>query len=333
MSFVRNVVDDLVEKRLWPVALVLVVLLVAVPVVLGSGGGGEAAEAPPAIPAATDDGPLGPGGSAITAQTDTTARQDRGGRVRDPFKTLYAAKGKAAAAADEVADVTDAAAKAAAGATSGTPAAADDEATTPSTPDTSKDTPAPADGDKGDEPAKPDPQDTYRVSFDFGEIGELKRRSNVARLTPFPSENRPYVIYLGLLSDRKTAVFLLSSDVTADGEGTCRPTKANCETVELRAGDSEVLDVAVSDTKTVQYELVLKAVKAGTASTKAVAAKAHARQSKVGRKIVQTARLIARVAQKVTNANAYAYDAKLGVLHREDPEEALGAHLPQAVAP
>ena len=38
MSFLRNLVSDLVEKRLWPVALLLVGALVAVPFVLGGGG-------------------------------------------------------------------------------------------------------------------------------------------------------------------------------------------------------------------------------------------------------------------------------------------------------
>ena len=37
MSFLRNLVSDLVEKRLWPVALLLVGALVAVPFLLGGG--------------------------------------------------------------------------------------------------------------------------------------------------------------------------------------------------------------------------------------------------------------------------------------------------------
>lgn len=332
MQFVRNVVDDLVEKRLWPVALLLVVLLVAVPVVLGSGGGGDAGDAPLPTAPVTDDGPLA-GGTAITAEAATTRRQDRGGRVRDPFETKFAGKGEtevAAAAADAAAD----AAKAAAGA-AGTTAAGDDTTkAAPADEDSGSTGRGSTGGSKGDDappkPSKPDPQETYRVSFRFGEVGEAKTRRDVARLTPFPSENRPYVIYLGLLSDKRTAVFLLSSDVTADGEGRCRPTKASCETVELNVGEAQVLDVDLGDGKTVQYELELTEIDAGQASTKAIAAKSHARASRAGRKIVQTARLIARVAKKVTHANAYAYDHDLGVLRREDPEEALGAHLPPA---
>ena len=43
MSIVRNTLRDLVEKRLWPVALLLVAALVAVPVI-GGGGASDAAD-------------------------------------------------------------------------------------------------------------------------------------------------------------------------------------------------------------------------------------------------------------------------------------------------
>ena len=44
MSFLKNVLHDLVEKRLWPVAIALVAALVAVPIVLG--GSSSSADAP-----------------------------------------------------------------------------------------------------------------------------------------------------------------------------------------------------------------------------------------------------------------------------------------------
>ena len=50
MSFLRNLLADLVEKRLWPVAVVLAGALVAVPFLLGGGGDAGDADVPP-IPA------------------------------------------------------------------------------------------------------------------------------------------------------------------------------------------------------------------------------------------------------------------------------------------
>ena len=60
MSFLRNLVSDLVEKRLWPVAVLLVGALVAVPFLLG-GGGTSAAD------------PVESATATATATTTTTA--------------------------------------------------------------------------------------------------------------------------------------------------------------------------------------------------------------------------------------------------------------------
>ena len=48
----RNVYDDLVERKLWPVALILVVALIAIPVVLSK----PASESTPAPAPADPDG-------------------------------------------------------------------------------------------------------------------------------------------------------------------------------------------------------------------------------------------------------------------------------------
>ena len=49
MSFFKNVWSDLVERKLWPVAVGLVIALVALPVALGRGGGEASVEASPAV--------------------------------------------------------------------------------------------------------------------------------------------------------------------------------------------------------------------------------------------------------------------------------------------
>ena len=85
MPFLKNIGHDLVEKRLWPVALLLVVALVAVPVLLGGGSPtAPAADATAAVPGAA----AGAGQSPVSLST--TAGQERaytrGGKVRNPFK-------------------------------------------------------------------------------------------------------------------------------------------------------------------------------------------------------------------------------------------------------
>ena len=74
MTVVRSIFRDLVDRRLWPVAVALVAALVAVPLLLGRGDAG-----------ATDAGPrtapLPPAaGSAVSVATagNTRARERRG---------------------------------------------------------------------------------------------------------------------------------------------------------------------------------------------------------------------------------------------------------------
>ena len=57
-----------------------------------------------------------------------------------------------------------------------------------------------------------------------------------------------------MLKDGKTAVFLLSSDATATGDGHCRPSAKSCQTIEVKEGDTEFFDLTVNG-EAVQYQL------------------------------------------------------------------------------
>src|SRR3954468_5593198 len=98
MPFLKNVVRDLVEQRLWPVAVLLVAALVAVPILVGRHGGDPAA---PPISGATAAGasPDAPTASkaAVTIDAEPDGAVHDGGRVRDPFRAAASASNKAAA--------------------------------------------------------------------------------------------------------------------------------------------------------------------------------------------------------------------------------------------
>ncbi len=63
------------------------------------------------------------------------------------------------------------------------------------------------------------------------------------RLDPLPDAENPSIIYLGVLEDGKTAVFLLDADVTPQGDGKCRPTPTDCQRLYLREGETEFFDI------------------------------------------------------------------------------------------
>src|SRR5690349_293432 len=89
MSFLRNVLHDLVEKRLWPVAIALVAALVAVPIVLG-GSSSATTDTPVVADASAATNGLANHRDAARAQVVSLEEQAAGkvarsGKVRDPF--------------------------------------------------------------------------------------------------------------------------------------------------------------------------------------------------------------------------------------------------------
>ena len=137
----------------------------------------------------------------------------------------------------------------------------------------------------------------------------LKRR-DVKRLQALPSAGHPVLIYLGVLDDKKTAVFLLDSGVVAQGDGSCKPSRTTCETIHIREGETEFFDVTNPDgTVGSQYQLDVIKIRKKTTTNAKQAKAAKARVSKAGRQIVR-----ARIAGD--GPLRYRYDAKSGRLQK-----------------
>ena len=113
------------------------------------------------------------------------------------------------------------------------------------------------------------------------------------------------LIYLGVLNDKKTAVFLLDSGVIAEGDGECKPSRAQCETIQIREGETEFFDVPGG----AQYELDVVKIHKSTTTDAKKAQKARISVSPKGRMILR-----ARVAGD--GPLRYRYDAKTGRLQK-----------------
>ena len=259
-SAVTNLRRQFVERRLWPVAIVLVAALAAVPMVLGKDPA-PPAPAPPA-PAADADAPGELAAQPIVAPTETATRVKRRkvlGTAKNPFGVADTDTASATppdsptATAQEPSQDT--------GATGGS--------TTPTggstPPGTVTPTPAPT------TPAEPAPAPKQyapeEITVRFA-AGDDKQRESVKRLQALPSEQEPVLIYMGVQKDGKTAVFLLGDGVEAVGDGECKPSPEQCEKIRLRAGETEFLDVKdESGVVTDQYQLdLIKIHRAGAAS-------------------------------------------------------------------
>ena len=282
-SSLRTLATDLVARRLWPLALVLVIALVAVPVVVLGG----ASEEPASVAASGTDAPAAGEAAAVTmAEDGENAAAD--GKRRNPF-TQPADK----QATKPTATSTT---KSAAGAPASTPKSGStggsgsgsglgglgDIGVVPvggSTGGSSTGASTPASGDR----------DSWHVDLRFGKDGSSKSKNDVPRLSPLPSQADPFFVFLGVAADGKTAMFLVSSDAVATGDGKCIPSPENCDRVDMQAGETEFFDVATPDGKVDAVPARPRARLAQDAANAAVASAARARESSAGRKVLRAA--------------------------------------------
>jgi hypothetical protein len=291
MTFLRNIGADLVEKRLWPVAVALLVALVAVPTLLASSPSEKPAgdETSPAVASAAADT-----ATAVTLNTKPVGRRARGGSSKNPFKQLFVQKVE-----DETAATGEAA------------QAGGETGSKDSSPDTggSKTGGAPKSDDKDSKPKSG--ATVYKATLRFGQPGDMRTITDIARLTPLPSIENPFFVFLGVKEDGKTLVFLVSSDAKATGDGKCVP-KATCETIEMKAGDTETFNVTNDSGTVEQYQMdVVKVSKSQASSAKAARA-ARKRHSKAGAALLTVAR--EESGQPDDLLGRYKWDSTRGVL-------------------
>lgn len=249
---------QLVDRKLWPLAILLVAALAALPMVLGKD------EPPVPAPLAS----TGAAASAAAAQAptqpivslgDATAREARRkvlGARKNPFEPKVKAK--------KAASTTSTAPAAAA------PAAPKTGSTSPSkgTPTTPKPvTPVQPVG-----PAKPT-YAMYALMVQFGPASDDSLGTRlVRRLTAFPRMSDPKLLYLGIKPDRKTVVFVANAGTRITTEGECYPSRDNCHNLELRAGDATFVDVLEADGSVAdRYELEIARVLKGTTTDRSEA--------------------------------------------------------------
>lgn len=300
MTFLRNIGADLVEKRLWPVAAALLVALIAVPTMLAHSGDDAGSTRVGPIAGATASKP----DAVLALNTTPAGRRKRGGKAKNPFVQLYVPKPVATAAV----------------------IAPGDTATSASSGSASTGTSTGTVGSKPAAPPKPKAApkadlDVRRVTLRFGEPGAMHTIKDIPRLTPLPSTDNPFFVFVGIKDDGETLVFLVSSDAKATGDGVCRP-KETCELIELKPGDTEFFDLVTADGLK-QYQMDVVSVSTKKASSAAVARKARARHSKAGAALLKAAR---KSSHDKTRIGRYRWDAKHGVL-RLIPRKQLKAKV------
>lgn len=226
----HDLVHDLREKRLLPVAVLLLLALVAAPVLLISPAKQPAPAPVPAQAAIAQDATM-PELKDLAVVTDAA---DRGGSTLDQFKSVnpfLPPKALTKAVAEKpptsTAGGTSQASSGAAGGATGKVGVGGGQGAPQAI-----GTPA---------PRAPAPTVrtayTYVVDLTYVRNGNVRTVRGMDRLGMLPNEESPLLIFLGVSADGDNAVFLVDSGLDAEGEGSCTPSNSECATLTMGAGD------------------------------------------------------------------------------------------------
>jgi hypothetical protein len=248
MNVLSTTWRQLVRRKLWPVAVLLIAALAAVPVLLARDA--TPVDTPalpetsaPAETASTDDALAEPVVAKASAADRSRRRRVLGAR-KNPFEPAPLPKAKKAKKTTEAkADAK----------TEDKPATTAPSTDVPSAPV------APVEPAKPKKPAPPKGSLTVRFGDPSADALDKKLLRKLEGLPDGTTETGPLVIYTGLTDHGKKAVFLVDASLELTGDGTCKPHPSSCETVELAAGETEFFDVIDPETGevTTQYELDL----------------------------------------------------------------------------
>jgi hypothetical protein len=249
--FLLDLWMDLREKRLAPLAILLLAGIVAVPIVLAKGKGETPAPAPAATATTASAAPV----IESQPQAGVTESKLQTFSPRDPFEPTSSGGG---AATGGTTGTTGG------GTTTGTttspattPTGAGGGATTGTQPSTGTGTPTTGTGNTTGETKTT--LFTYTVDMRFGPGGGVKAYKDVKRLDLIPDSSNPTVVFLGVTTTGKTAVFLVDSNIGVDTAGKCRPSADNCTFLYLRP-DADHDQALLTDSNGTVYHLRLLAI-------------------------------------------------------------------------
>jgi hypothetical protein len=257
--FLLDLWHDLRAKRLWPVAILLAVALVAVPVVLS-----KPSETPSAPPATVRTAPDPKDLKALASVKLEESADERGSSLdtfdpSNPFRPPKKVTKKAQAS------------EASSTVTSETPSSGG--AATPSTGDTGSTgggTPTTGGGDTGSTGGGDAPTTTtqyrYVVDLTFSANGRKRHIKGMERLDMLPNEDSPLLLFLGVSANAGNAVFLVDSTLEAAGEGKCKPSGSECAFLYIGAGSEHEFTNEEGDSYTLRIDEIRKVRVDGSAA-------------------------------------------------------------------
>jgi hypothetical protein len=271
--FLLDLWHDLREKRLAPVAAVLLLGLIAVPVLLA-----KPAEDPGPAPVVA--APKKADREALAALTKVKLGEDATGKgstlgVFDPDNPFAPPKGKIKKAGTGVGTAGP-------GDTTGVPGGSTGSGGDTTTdggslggggvtsPGTGVTIPGGGGGGTTTTVYK------YVVDLTFEANGRTRKIKGMEKLDMLPSDSSPLLIFMGVTAKGADAVFLVDSTLEAAGEGRCKPSESECAFAYIGAGSEYVFTEEDGDTYTIKIDEIRKVKVGASANSSAKGAKAHA---------------------------------------------------------
>lgn len=263
-NLLQDLWHDLRERRLWPIAALLLVGIVAIPVVLTE----SRTEPPPTPVAAVPDADV-PKGPGVRLDVDNADSSGTGSALNvfapeDPFVPPKSVtdKPKGDATATAAGPSGDGGAGQPGG--GGAPAPGGPQLVPPQSPGTPV------------SPVAPPKTSEYEYVADVTFWnGNRRRERRLRKLDMLPSQAAPLLIFMGVTAEGGNAVFLVDSTLKTAGEGNCRPTRANCAFVDIGPGAEHTFTTETGESYRLRIDEIrrvkarLKAAQASDAAVRA----------------------------------------------------------------
>jgi hypothetical protein len=306
MSIFTDLYTELREKRLWPVAAVLVLALIAVPLLLSKSSSAPSAPAP--APALSAGAPAS--GVPKVEVASVPVHHKLTGHARNPFHqpgvhklgSSSSVPGGTATTGAAPSTSTAGAATHAGGASTGSGAA---HASAPSAPAVAP-TPATIPVRKTIRPAPTGltPRQSYDVKLAITlASGGLQTIDSLERLSALPSRQLPLLVELGVLKGARRVLFAVEPGATVTGPGKCLPGPIDCEILSMPENKIETLS---SPRIPSAAQFAVTGISAARHRSRADAQRARARSSAFGARLVRQA--------GISILSLFPYDMRTGTI-------------------
>ncbi len=315
MSVLSNMIKELRERKLWPIAIVLIVALVAVPLLLSKKAPTNLVTPPTGgVPYST-----GTAVPAISVQT-TPSNSKLAGKGRNPFSPQHVAATAATVTTTSAVATAPSSGSGVSTATgsagsTGSSSASSSGGSTSASPVTTSPATTPATTTTPVAPTKPVPpaptgltaKQSYQVSLAITTSGGgLNTIDPLERLSVLPSLQQPLLVELGVLRSTKRVLFAVEPGAAVGGPGICTPGPIDCEILSLAPGQTEGVSKQTATGSTPVALFSVNSIGAVDHPTVAAADAARRTASEAGRELLANTPLSA--------VSLFQYDPSVGAV-------------------